>query len=222
MKHILKGAALLAMIAFFASCKKNDVDPAGTFNIKVVNASPNSGPQSFTLAGKVLVSGGLDFTESSDYISTNSGTRLVEQFKKDGSNTVSATGELWTADGVSFTVYLAGEGSSARVKSFEDNLSAPPSGKARIKFIHLSDGAPSDINIKNAAGDNLVTNISRNIASGYSNVDPGTLSIKIYGTASRDNIGNFDIADLQAGKIYSIYLTGADNASLAVHKVLHN
>jgi hypothetical protein len=86
----------------------------------------------------------------------------------------------------------------------------------------LSDGAPSDITIKNSAGDNLVTNISRNIESGYSNVDPGTLSIKIYGTALRDNIGNFDVPDLLAGKIYTIYLTGSSEASLSVQKVLHN
>jgi hypothetical protein len=86
----------------------------------------------------------------------------------------------------------------------------------------LSDGAPSVINIKDANGNNLVTTLAENTDSGYSNVAPGTLSIKIYGVASRNNIGNFDVTDLQAGKIYSIYLTGSTDANLSVHKVLHN
>jgi len=220
--NILIGAALLIIAISFSSCKKNDVNPSETFDIKVVNASETSGTQSFTLADKVLISGGLDFTDASDYITTNSGTRLVEQFKNTASGTVTATGEIWTDNGKRFTVYLVGEGSKSRVKEFEDKLTIPPSGMARVKFLHLSDGAPSVINIKDANGDNLVTTLAENTDSGYSNVAPGTLSIKIYGVASRNNIGNFDVTDLQAGKIYSIYLTGSNDTNLSVHKVLHN
>jgi hypothetical protein len=117
---------------------------------------------------------------------------------------------------------MAGKGSSARVKSFEDDLATPNNGKVKIKFIHLSDNAPSDINIKDASGDDLVTNISRNIASGYKYVDPGTLSVQLYGTASRKNIGNFSIAELQAGKIYSLYFSDASDGGLSINKVLHN
>jgi hypothetical protein len=218
---LLMAAAMLVTVASFSSCKKNDVNPSETFDIKVVNASETSGTQSFTLADKVLVSSSLDFTDASDYINTNSGTRLVEQFKNTNGG-VTASGEIWTDNGKRFTVYLVGEGSKARVKEFEDKLVIPPTGQARVKFIHLSDGAPSVINIKNAAGDNLVTTLSRDISSGYSNVNAGTLSLSINGVASGDNIGSFDVTDLQAGKIYSIYLTGANSSNLSVHKVLHN
>ena len=221
-RKLFTALALLTTLGFFLSCKKNNIDPDGSMDLKVVNASPDAGPQSFTLADQLLISGGLNFGDASDYIRTSSGTRLVAQFKNEGTNTVYATGELWTANDLSFTVFLAGAGSSARVKMYKDNLSSPPAGKVKIRFIHFSDAAPSDINIKNAAGDNLVTNISRDIESGYSNVDPGTLSIKIYGTVSKDNIGNFDVTGLQTGKIYTLYLTGSTDATLTVKKVLHN
>jgi hypothetical protein len=221
-KKLLTAAALLMFAGIFTSCKKNNIDTSGYMNLKVVNAAPGSGPQSFTLADQVLISSGLDFTDASDYVRTNSGTRLVAQFKAEGTGTVYASDELWTGNDESFTVYLAGSGSSARVKLYKDDLSAPPSGKVKIKFIHLSDAAPSDIKIKNAAGNDLVTNLSRNIESGYKNIDPGTLSIRIYGTASGDNIGNFDVTDLLAGKIYTLYLTGTTDGSLSVQKVLHN
>ncbi|MBB6111973.1 protein of unknown function [Mucilaginibacter lappiensis] len=219
--HLLIGAVLLVTVISFSSCKKNDVNPSETFDIKVVNASVTAGSQSFTLVDKVLVNGGLNFTDASDYITTNSGTRLVEQFKS-ANGTVTASGEIWTDNGKRFTVYLVGEGSKSRIKEFEDKLTIPPSGMARVKFLHLSDGAPSVINIKNANGDNLVTTLAEDTDSGYSNVASGTLSIRIYGVASRNNIGNFDVTDLQAGKIYSIYLTGSNDNNLSVHKVLHN
>jgi len=50
---------LFAVSMFFSSCKKNTLDPSGQFNIKVINASATAGPQSFTLAGLVLISGDL-------------------------------------------------------------------------------------------------------------------------------------------------------------------
>jgi len=69
-RNLLTAKALLMFIGIFTSCKKNDIDPNGTMNLKVVNAAPGSGPQSFTLADKVLISGGLDFTDASDYFSS--------------------------------------------------------------------------------------------------------------------------------------------------------
>lgn len=212
---------ILLVAVGLSSCEKNNEDPSETFDIKVVNASETAGPQSFTLVDRVLVSGGLNFGDASGYITATSGTRLNQQFKN-ANGGVTASGEIWTDNGKRFTVYLAGEGSKARVKEFEDKLEVPPTGQARVKFIHLSDGAPSVINIKDASGDNLVTTLVRDIASGYSNVNPGTLSIQVFGVASRDNIGNFNVTDLQAGKIYSIYLVGSGSNNLIMNKVIHN
>jgi hypothetical protein len=221
-RKLFTGRMILVLAIFFSSCEKNDIDPSGSINLKVVNAAPGAGAQNFTLADKVLVAGGLNFANATDYIVTNSGNRLVAQFKTDGTNSAYATGELYLGKGLYYSVYLAGEGSTARVKVYKDDLSAPANGKASVRFIHLSDAAPSDINIKKSTGENLVTNISRNIESGYSDVDPGTLSIKIYGTALRDNIANFDIAGIEAGKIYTLYLTDSGDATLSIHRVQHN
>jgi hypothetical protein len=221
-RHLFKALVLMALVIFFSSCEKNNIDPSGQFHLKVVNASPTAGPQSFTLAGTVLVSGGLNFTDASPYITTPSGTRLVAEFRNDGTSNVYASGEIWTANTIDQTVFLAGKSSSARVKVFTDDLDAPDNGKVKIRFIHLSDTAPSDIKIENSTGDDLVTNLSRNIASGYKYVDPGTLSLQVSGTASGNNIGNFTVTDLEAGKIYSLYLTESASDGLVMNKVLHN
>jgi hypothetical protein len=210
---------LLLSVIVFSSCEKNDVDESGTANIRVVNASPNSSVQNFYLANNALITTGLGFTEASGYISTHSGNRLVAQFRNKDTNADYATGELWLGNGESYTVYLAGEGQNARVKVFEDKFSTPPGDMARVKFIHLSDGAPSDIRIKNSAGDNLVLNLSRNLASGYVNIPAGTLALEIYGTGQGNNVGNFSLSPFTAGKLYNVYITGASSADIKVYKI---
>lgn len=221
-RKLLTAAALVMFAGYITSCKKNDLNN-GYMSLKVVNAAPNSGPQSFTLANQVLISGDLDFTDASDYITTHSGTNLVAQFTSVGTNAVYATGSLWTADNLSFTVFLAGHGSSARVKSYQDDLSAPQNGMARIRFIHFSDAAPSNINVKDSAGNNIFSSVvSRDVATGYQNINPGAFTLKIYDLVSGNDIGNFTVTGLLSGKIYTLYLAGSTNATLSVQKVLHN
>jgi hypothetical protein len=222
LKNLFAGITILSLAISISSCEKNDVDEGGSVNLKVVNASPNSTGMSFILANNVLITGGLDFTESSDYINTNAGSRMVAQFRTEGSASNFASAELLLFRDLTYTVYLAGEGSNARVRFFQDNLSAPGSGKAKVKFIHFSNGIPANINIKNGAGSNLVTNLTRDIASGYQDIDPGALSLQIYDTALKTSVGTFDAGTLVAGKIYSIYITGSSSDNVSVHQVVHN
>jgi hypothetical protein len=105
-------------IHIFFLLRKNTLDPSGQFNVKAVNASATAGPQSFALAGSVLIRKGLNFTDASSYINTASGKRLVTEFKNEGTNSVYASGEIWTANGVNFTFYLAGKARQHAKKIF--------------------------------------------------------------------------------------------------------
>ena len=218
---LLKIQVLLFCIVFFSSCEKNNVDEDGSSKLKVVNASPKASALSFTLAGTVLVNGGLNFTDASPYITTNSGSRLVAQFFNEGTTTLIQDGEIWLFRDLSYTVYLAGDVNSLRVKLFQDNLSSPDNGKARVNFIHLSDDAPSNINIKDGNDDNIITNLTRDTQSSYKDIATGTLSLKVYNTTNKDHVGDFSIPDLQAGKIYTVYFVSIPGTTTA-HVVVHN
>lgn len=225
-KLIFRGLFGIAGLFLFSvilwSCDENDVDASGMAKVKVVNASPNSAAQRFFLVDKALVNQGLNFTDASDYVSTNSGKTLVAEFKNESSSTVTATGWAFLSDGDSYTIYLAGEGSDERVKQYEDDLSAPSSGMARIKFINFSNEAPSLLTVKNASEDNLIGTLTRDIESKYLNVTPGSFSFKVYDFVKKDKIGDYQIADLKAGKIYTIYFTGSNSSDIEVHQVVHN
>ncbi|WP_345948935.1 DUF4397 domain-containing protein [Mucilaginibacter sp. PAMB04274] len=212
---------LLTAIAF-SSCKKNDIDDSGQFNIKVVNASATAGPQTFTLAGNVLISSGLNYMDASAYVNVPSGKNMITEFKNAGTNSVYASGSIYTDNGVNFTVYLAGSGSNARVKNFQDDLGSPNNGLVKIKFIHLSDKAPNIVTIKNTNGDEYSSSLVRDLATGYKFVSPGNLSVQVVGLTSKNSVGTFNFTDLIAGKIYSLYLTDDANGNVVMNKLLHN
>lgn len=221
-KNLFTGVALLVAALSFSACEKNTIDPSGQFNIKVVNASATAGPQSFTLAGNVLVNGGLNYMDASGYINAASGKNMITEFKNAATGSVYASGSIYTDNGVNFTVYLAGTGSNARVKNFEDDLGTPNNGQVKIKFIHLSDMAPSIVTVKNSNGDEYSGSLVRDISTGYKYVSPGALSIQVAGLTSKNSVGTYNFTDLIAGKIYTFYLTDDANGNVVMNRVIHN
>ncbi len=222
LKNVIAGTSILLFSVFLTSCEKDDVDESGSANLIVANASTGSAEQSFQLAGNTIVNGGLAFGDSQGYIATNSGNNLQAEFRNQGSSTAFASDDLDLDNGGNYTIFLAGEGQGARVKLYEDDLSAPPSGQAKVRFIHLSDAAPANIDIRRASGDNLVTNLAHDASSNYLNVGPGILSLQVFATGQSTNLGNFDLSAFTAGKIYTIYVTGSTTDNISVHQITHN
>lgn len=221
-KNLLAGAAILSVTLFMSSCKKNDVDNSGSANVKVVNASPSSSAQSFYVANNAVVGSGLAYGNETAYIAANSGNNLDLQFRNEGSATAFATGNFNLNSGSNYTVFLAGDGQSARVKVYPDDLSAPVSGQAKVRFIHLSDAAPANVDIRTAAGTNLVANLAHDAASAYVSVAPGILSLQIYAAGQTTSLGTFDLTSFADGKIYTVYIAGSAAGSISVQKITHN
>lgn len=221
LKSVLAGTSLLLFATFITSCKKDDVDESGSANLIVVNAADGSSAQTFQLAGNTVKSG-LSFGDATNYIGTNSGNRLRAEFKNDGAQTAFASDEIDLTNGRNYTVFLAGDGQAARVKLFEDDLSAPASGQAKVRFIHLSDAAPANVDIRRANGDNLVTNLKHDETSNYVNVAPGLLSLQVFAAGQSASLGNFDLSAFADGKIYTVYVTGSTPDKISVHQITHN
>lgn len=221
LKNVLAGTSILLFSVFLTSCEKDDVDESGSANLIVANASPGSVEQSFHLAGNVIFNN-LAFGDSEGYTATNSGNNLQAEFRNQGSSTAYASDGIDLDNGGNYTIFLAGAGQGARVKLFEDDLSAPPSGQAKIRFIHLSDAAPANIDIRRASGDNLVTNLAHDASSNYLNVDPGILSLQVFATGQSTNLGNFDLSAFASGKVYTIYVTGSTPDNISVRQITHN
>ncbi len=222
LKNALTGTAIFALAITFTSCKKNDVDEEGSARIKIVNASTASTSQGVYLANSAIIQEGLSFGDASDYITTNSGKNLELQFRNEGTSTVYATGKFDISNGRDYTAFLAGDGQGARVKLFQDDLSAPASGQAKVRFVHLSDAGPERVDIKRASGDNLAANLARDNASNFMAISPGIVSIRVSTPGQDDNLASFDLSAFAEGRIYTVYITGSTEGSIAVRQTTHN
>ena len=221
-KKLFTGVALLMIPALIMSCKKDDIDDIGSANVKIVNASTTSSAQSFHIAGNAIIQGGLAFGDDSDYIATNSGNNLQLSFRNEGSTTDYAKGSVELNNGGYYTVFLAGDGQSSRIKVVPDNMDAPASGKAKVRFIHLSDAAPANIDIRSSATTNVIANLGKDNASDYLIMDPGVLSLQIFAAGQTTSLGTFDISAFAAGKIYTVYVTGSTESTISVRQITHN
>ncbi|RZK82418.1 MAG: DUF4397 domain-containing protein [Pedobacter sp.] len=221
-KKLLTGVAVLMLPAVIMSCKKDDIDDVGSANVKVVNASTSSTPQSFHFAGSAVIQGGLAFGSASDYVAVSSGNNLQLRFRNEGSSSDYATGSASFNNGGFYTVFLVGDGQNARVKTYPDNLSEPASGKAKVRFIHLSDAAPANIDIRSNATTNVVANLAKDNASDFLTVDPGVLSLQIFAAGQSTSVGTFDISAFAAGQIYTVYVTGSTSETISVRQTAHD
>ncbi|KUJ62742.1 hypothetical protein AR687_04915 [Flavobacteriaceae bacterium CRH] len=218
----VKAMAILALL-FLSSCDNNEVDPFGSARLKVVNAAPNSGSQKFVMANIPYI-GDLDYLEHSvSYHDVAVGNNLVSQFRDENDNDLYATEELDLDDDRRYTVYLTGESrSDAEVRLYEDNITAPASGKAKVKFIHLSSGAPTNIDFLDAQGNSLALNVARYNQSNYSEINAGSLGIQVRGNGGSDNLATLPATDFASGKVYTVFIAGSSASGYRIEQISHN
>lgn len=223
-KKLFAVTAILGIAFSMSSCKKNDVDESGSANIRVINASASSSAQSFYLANSAVVQGGLRYGDNTNYMAVNSGNNLVTEFRNEGSSAVYASGRFDITNALSYSIFLAGDGQQARVKVYDDNNAAPASGKARLRFIHLSDGAPEFIDVRTSlnATTSVVAGLKRDNASTYVDVDAGLSSLFVFQGGQSASLGNFNFSAFTAGKIYTVYITGSTSSTIRVNQFTQN
>ena len=235
----------LAILVFSACNKADYLDvnagdrPPLSASIRFVNARiPATGIQFWTFTQKVTTDAVLPGA-ASPYVPTTfgnvqinftegSGTSYKASRQFGNSATYSATGgPNGPIAGYHHTVFAA----SAKYNTgkdtlilFYDDLSAPPSGKAKLRFVHLAQGI-GGVNVKlkqNNAESSLFSAIPYGSAGGsnlqgtayesapFTNVNAGTISLIVSAgenatpvTIEQQGLTNIT---LEAGKIYTVFI----------------
>lgn len=210
-------AALLGLAIIFPSCKKDDTGLNINANVMIVNSVEGSAPQDFYLNSAKVNSQAVAYSENSGYLSTSSGNKTAE-FKNSGSAQVNSTSTTALEGGKYYTFFYTGSTSSASSTRTEDDMSAPPSGKCKVRYINLNSSATTNIDFS-LNGTNLGTNLSYKAASGFTAVNAGTYTFKILASGTSNLYFDMPVT-LQAGKIYTIWASG--NTVLSSHLIAHN
>jgi hypothetical protein len=208
--------ALVLLAIGFTSCNKNHDSVVLTSYVMATNASEASTPQDFFVDNQTINGSALAYTQSTNYAAVNSGDRQI-QFRTAGSSTVNSSATLSAATNKYYSVFYT---DGKAIATYEDDTTAPQSGKARVRFINLSASAGSSVDFGLSGGAKIVSGLAYKAASAYNEVAAAT-SFSLYANGSTTVLLNIPVT-IQAGHIYTVYISGSTAATITYHLVAHN
>ena len=206
------------MMVVLSSCfKEPKPEPVGEAKIRFVNAVPGS-PQDVYYNGTKMGIAPLGYAQFSGYQTIESGPGFFG-FADQGNTTGNYQGSIGVKIGDNITsFYFKTLQGDVNVGFTSDDMTAPPSGKARVRFIHLNQFLNNSFAVAVEGGADIVSQVAFGNSSSYFNVDPGTKFL-VKATGVPNTV--FD-ANLVAGKIYTIWFDGTLATELNGHVLQKN
>jgi hypothetical protein len=214
----LIAVAAVSIVACISACSKNNdsIGASTSAYVMATNTAEASDAQDFYSDNKKVNTSALAYTQSTAYVNVKAGNHTL-QFKSNVSATVNSSTTLNTQAGKYYSVFYTDDKSTVTTT---DDHTAPKSGKARVRFINLSSALNSAIDFGITGGNKVITNLAYKTASAYSDIDAATkFSLYLAGT----NTVSLDIpVTIEAGHIYTIYISGATQATIHYHVLVQD
>jgi hypothetical protein len=158
---------------------------------------------------------GVEFKQFTPYLDLPAGDYLIEVFPV-GSETAAITGDFTLTDGVSYTVYAAGDGAKQQLelRALVDDTTTPAEGNLNLRVVHAApfaaDLAATEVAIRTASGDivNGLVGVPYNVDSGFFEVPAGTYDLKVTNNDGSVNLIDPLPAALPAGANVTVYAVG--------------
>ncbi len=203
---------LISSSLVFTSCKDDDDDDTPTptpttSKLMVTHASPDAPGVDLLVDGTKVNTAALEFPNSTSYLTVNSGNRNIKVNVAGTTTTVIDATPAFTAN-KSYSIFAVDEVAAISAIVVEDDLTAPASGKAHIRFIHLSPDAPAvDVAVA-SSGAVVFGNKAFKEYTAFTPLDAGSynLDVRVAGTSTVALV--LPTITLQAGKIYTVFAKG--------------
>lgn len=192
-------------LTLLSSCKKDDAynfEDTLHSRVNLINASPDAPAARLYVDDVLRTPNGVNFGEASGYNDTFSGDQDVLIKSASGEATLASTNSNFDVE-TSYTYFLVGQNSSLGTLAVTDDLVAPASGKAKIRYVNAS---------PNATGATLNNGTTVVVgAQNFRGVAPSTVvNTGSYTLTVRSGLAisaPLNIS-LESGKIYTIYAKG--------------
>ncbi|MEY3343704.1 MAG: hypothetical protein RL090_1388, partial [Bacteroidota bacterium] len=163
------------------------------------------------------------FPNSTGYLSVNAGTRNVK-VNVAGTSTTVINADLPLTKNNSYSVFAVNTVANIEALVVEDDLSTPASGKAHVRFIHLSPDAPAvDIALDGAAV--VFPDVTFKEYTDFTPLDAGSYDLEVRVAGTSTVALDLDPINLQAGKIYTVFakgtLTGTGSQALSAQIIVN-
>ena len=228
---MFKNAILFLTITFlaafsFTACSDDDPvapDVTPKAKVMVIHASPDA-PGVDLLVDNVIAGTNLTFPNNTGYVEVDVGIRNIK-VNVTGTQTTVIGADLNILANVAYSAFAVNTVANLEPLIFVDNLAAPASGKAHVRFIHLSPDAPA-VDITLTDGTVVFGNVAFKGSVDFTPLDAGSypLQVRVAGTSTIAlDLGSIT---LQAGKIYTVFarglLSGSGNQALGASIIVNN
>jgi hypothetical protein len=208
----------LSTTVLFSACVKKKTDITGDTHVRFVNAIPGSIAQDIYVNGQVAISS-LTYPIQTNYTTFTSGLNDIT-IANSATSDVNLEYDYGSDIGEYSTVFFFRDFSGALVSGgIKDDMTAPPTGKARVRFINVNNQSQTSFTADVVGGANLLQSLVFATASPYFDVDPG--SKFLIKTLLATNQVTLDF-DPQAGKIYTIWVSANTTADVEAYSFLQN
>jgi len=188
--------------------------PTQTANLMVVHASPDA-PQVDVYLDGTKVRDTLSYPGNTSYLQITSGTRNIKVNVAGTNTTVIGPVDLSFDANSNNSIFAIDSVSKISPLVVKDDLTVPATGKAHIRFIHLSPNAPGvDISVTGQPqGEGLFVNRTFNKTitdpqSSFIPVDAGSYNLEVRLANTLTVVLPLPGITLTAGKIYTVFAKG--------------
>jgi len=206
-KHLTAYAAfvLTAVVFSLSSCEKEETKTYA--NVLVTHASPNAPGVDLLVDGSKQNSSALTFPNNTGYLKVESGARNIK-VNVTGTSTTVINADLNLEENKNYSVFAVDSVSKISAVVLADDLTAPASGKAHVRFVHLSPNAPAvDVAVA-SSGAVVFGNKAFKEYTAFTPLDAGSynLDVRVAGTSTVALV--LPTITLEAGKIYTVFAKG--------------
>lgn len=202
---MLASFLLLSTIIVFSSCDKDDDKTYA--NVLVTHASPDAPGVDLLIDNDKQNSAALTYPNNTGYLDVESGTRNIK-INVAGTSTTVINADLTLTKDVNYSIFAIDSVADISAIVFTDDLTSPASGKAHVRFIHLSPDAPAvDVAVA-SSGAVVFGDVAFTEGTAFAPLDAGTynLDVRVAGTSTVALV--LPAITLQAGKIYTVFAKG--------------
>ena len=207
-KYLSMFLMLVLGITVFTGCSDDEeivTPPVAKSKVLVTHASPDA-PGVDLLVDNAVAGTNLTFPNSTGYLEVNSGTRNVK-VNVTGTSTTALQANLNLAADKNYSVFAVNNVASIEAVVLEDNLTAPASGKAHVRFIHLSPNAPA-VDITLTDGTVVFGDYIFKEASAFTPLNAATYNLQVRLAGTSTVVLELPNIALTAGKIYTVFAKG--------------
>ena len=182
-----------------------DLTTFGSSNAMVIHTSPDA-PGVDLLVDDAVAGTNLEFPNNTGYLALTAGMRNIKVNVTGTASTVIEADLTFEKD-KSYSIFAVDSVTNIGAIVLEDNLAAPMSGNAHVRFIHLSPNAPA-VDITTTAGTIVFGNKSFKEFTDFTPLAAGSydLEVRLQGTPTA--VLELPGIALEDGKIYTVFAKG--------------